>query len=299
MCVYSGSAVGVGACTMLRSKVTLPVSRHELVFRKVKLPGQRRLAQFITLKDKPQVNFKGAHRIIQELVAPKYNKKAATRDGTPPELKSRKYKKSAYKYGCNRGNRLDAQLTKTLEIFNKHLPPHSIFYDKASFGRYVGLGAAYKKWMWNKLYLPEMAYAWAWFEKMKLRPVATQVMVCNTAIGVATPIDMVCVDEKGRWVMMEWKNGSKHDFFHHTGNKMLPPFDSVSDSKYHQAHVQLLIGELLFRSTFGVAADKIAPVHWVVRVDHEYIDGWPLAEWAIKGKRAFIDKLCGTNSVKT
>lgn len=270
---------------MLRSKINLPVAKHaiSLRFLKGKSTGFKKIA-FFTIKDKPEVRLRGVHDLIDKL-CPHYSYEAATKDATPPALKTRKRKRSYRSFGMNRGRRLDTQLTKTLDIFNKHLPPPAIFYDKKALNKTKDLTKSEKSFLSNRLYLPEMKFVWAWFEEKKIRPVATQVNVGNTVIGRATPIDLVGQDIQGRWVLFEFKDGHKQKFFHHTGKNMKPPFQHIQDSKFNQAHLQLLLGLLLFRSQFPSVTDaQMSPVHYIVRVDDVYIDSYELAPWALEGR---------------
>lgn len=238
---------------------------------------------------------RGVHPTNAKKFYPKYTKKAAIYDATPitqvkhvyPTGYKRKGLVKNVKQGKARGSRLDIQLTKTVDIFQAHPGPDTqrLFYDTAYLNRYVGLKASERTFLKSKAYMPEIRMIWAWCHQQQLVPIQTQIGVCSTRLNEGTEIDLICEDQQKRISIIECKNGYINHLYHHTGNRMLPPFQKQLDHPYNQHQLQLLANVILFQNSF-----PHTPIHkhYVFRVDPHFYDVYPLEEWAVHLKDAYI-----------
>jgi hypothetical protein len=113
----------------------------------------------------------------------------------------------------------------------------------------------------------------AWFEENDLVPHSAQVYV--EFGGVFTWVDLVCKHaHTGKLVIFELKTGFRGYYEVTSGTKMLPPFDTLTDSVHNQHQLQLLYGIKLYLKNFPDADIDVASC--AVLVVNESVQVYPL-----------------------
>lgn len=106
---------------------------------------------------------------------------------------------------------------------------------------------------------------WGW------RPIISELPIYDPGLHIATKIDLICVDDKGKIILVEWKCGM--DNYGRRGNApMLGPLrKSFSNCPINQAFVQLLFTKMLLQN-YDLHPEK----SYVVQISSEGILPHPL-----------------------
>ena len=89
----------------------------------------------------------------------------------------------------------------------------------------------------------------ALISRLRLVPVGAQVVVRDEQVDLATLVDGVFVDERGRVVLVELKCG--FEGYNDTSNgRMRPPFRKFTNAPKHQHQLQLAFTRCMFERTF-------------------------------------------------
>jgi len=94
---------------------------------------------------------------------------------------------------------------------------------------------------------------WQW------RPVVSELAVHDPAINIATKADLICLDSKGRMILVELKTGFDNDFLRGTGSMHGPLAGRVSNAPLNQAKLQALVTKSIIES-HGIHVHQAAVV---------------------------------------
>lgn len=126
----------------------------------------------------------------------------------------------------------------------------------------------------------------------KLVPFIAELVVADEENKVATAIDAICLDKKGRVIVIEWKTGLAEHLFH--GNAFMTgpvPIDQFPNSPLNQAKFQLTFSCVLLAKWYGMVPHKA----YVVVVNEEGVMPYEIGEvWrtnSLSFYRSFISTL--------
>jgi hypothetical protein len=124
--------------------------------------------------------------------------------------------------------------------------------------------------------------------KLRLVPVASQVVVFYDSIAMATAVDLVCRDSNGDYVLIEVKSGFDQNLRRSSGSRLQKPFEHQFDCPLNQFHLQLLVTSILFRQTFPQCKENLA---WpqILVTNAAGCESIPLAKWAVTKSDTVID----------
>lgn len=112
-----------------------------------------------------------------------------------------------------------------------------------------------------------------WMMNHNLHPVYSQLPVVCADGNMATAIDIVAVHTITNEIwLIELKTNYNGTYHLHTNNRMLPPFESLSDSPCNQHIVQALIGISLFKATYPTLAKTRKIRTMVLRAHTKAVD---------------------------
>ena len=99
--------------------------------------------------------------------------------------------------------------------------------------------------------MPQTKAFWQAIEKLKLKPVRTQVVVAaECASGpIAHAIDVVCINSKGDYTLLEIKSGFTGYLKNCTGF-MQKPLQQLTDCPENQHQLQLCASKEMYENTF-------------------------------------------------
>lgn len=107
---------------------------------------------------------------------------------------------------------------------------------------------AFNKWCKTLHSYTEMF--WAEILRRKLRPYKTECIVGSVEHGVATAVDVVCLDPMTqKYTLIEVKTNYTHYLNKCTSRMMSVPFQDLTDSPLHQHYLQLLLTYDLYIKT--------------------------------------------------
>lgn len=86
--------------------------------------------------------------------------------------------------------------------------------------------------------------------KLQLHIKFSELCVGDRENGLATAIDLVCLDQNGGWRLVELKTGYAHAFISSCGHMLRLGDKVISDCPLNQAKIQLAISAVLFQKTF-------------------------------------------------
>lgn len=125
--------------------------------------------------------------------------------------------------------------------------------------------------------------------KLKLVPIATQVVVGDVKNRFGTAIDILCLDTRGDLCVVEQKCGFAG--YHDAGNGyMLYEFSKYRNSPFYQHQMQLALTAWLFYTSFGLQLRRAL----VVRVVDEGVHLHELAQEFLDISPAAISRMCSS-----
>ncbi len=122
-------------------------------------------------------------------------------------------------------------------------------------------------------------------EIWKLEPIRAELAIADPILMIGTAIDMVCVDEEGRLVIIEWKCGMDHYMMRGTASMRGPLGAFYSNSPLNQAYFQLLFERAILQYHYGVVPAKA----YVVQIEMDDIMPYPLPEELIRKQGVLYD----------
>lgn len=177
-----------------------------------------------------------------------------------------------------RGTWLDGSLTRTVQWFHDYrLHPQHLISTTLTLPPAVPerVRNAYAK---RSL---DTRKIWSMMFKYGLTPIGTQVGVGSLTLGVATSVDLVCLDRDKKYVLIEIKSGYETGYEDATEHTMNHPFQHRSDCEFHQHQLQLAGTRMLYQLTFPHHTLGTCRL-W--RVHTRGIDSHPLMNWAIEAR---------------
>lgn len=98
--------------------------------------------------------------------------------------------------------------------------------------------------------------------------------IYDEGLGIGTSIDMVCLDEKGYLILLEFKTGYKDYFENDDGQMMKHSLGSMRNTMQNQATCQLVASALILEKRYGVPFHRMKL--YVIRVDDDSLDIIPI-----------------------
>lgn len=120
---------------------------------------------------------------------------------------------------------------------------------------------------------------------MKLKPFLPEFDLFDESMGVGTSVDMICLDQEGMLVLLEFKTGYK-DYFQASDGFMGHSLSKLRNTAQNQATLQLTSAALILERKYGVPLDKMKL--YVIRVDDEALDIIPVEKEFIRKIGPFI-----------
>jgi hypothetical protein len=105
-----------------------------------------------------------------------------------------------------------------------------------------------------------------------LRPVMSELSLCDPELGVATKADLICLDARNRITLVEVKTGYYASWDRACGLMRGPTKKPLSDSPRNQALIQLLFTKRMIERTYGTRVDRAV----VLRVDPDGVTPYTL-----------------------
>ena len=106
----------------------------------------------------------------------------------------------------------------------------------------------------------------------KWRPVAAEVTLYDPTMKIATKADLLCIDDRGRLVLIENKTGY-YASWRRACHEMSGPFSTpISDSPCNQSLMQLMFTKRMIEN-YGVRVDRA----FTLRVDPDGVVPYPLS----------------------
>jgi hypothetical protein len=254
---------------------------------------------------------KGVHDTIKVTLAPWWNYDRFKRDGTlrfpdPPKEQYfhapssvRANRIGHGKFGLRRGSRMDLGIQRVVHLYLKHKCPLRIFYSKPTREQY------YKNMGWTqvqnddreeldsvaKAIIPEAQDLLCFLDKLKFKPLGTQVACVDFFTEVGTRADLWVEDEKsGQLRTIELKCGLKSDFKRHRGwsvesnsgrrvelfHKMAAPYESVDWSTHNEAYLQTMLTNYAMSRTVDEETRMRFGPPMLIRIDDTGVYGYDM-----------------------
>jgi hypothetical protein len=194
-------------------------------------------------------------------------------DGTEYQQRKRSRLPSRGRQGFDMGIKLEKEVGACIDLLHAYpLAPMRCLWDP-SFLLQSSLPASAK----DKLsrMMKETRAFWKEMHRRRLRPIEAQVPV--DVPGIATAVDVVCVDQMDRIVLIELKCGFKGYYFCCTDQRMKQPLHKRIDSLANQHQIQLAATRELYRATFP---ERTLGECMVLRVEGSKVHCYPLKKWA-------------------
>lgn len=109
--------------------------------------------------------------------------------------------------------------------------------------------------------------------RMKLKPFLPEFDIFDEEMGVGTSIDMICLDQDGMLVLLEFKTGYK-GYFQASDGFMKQSLSPLRNTAQNQATLQLTSAALILERKYQVPLDRMKL--FVMRVDDEALDIFPI-----------------------
>jgi hypothetical protein len=93
-------------------------------------------------------------------------------------------------------------------------------------------------------------------------PITAELAIGDTDLMIATAIDMVCMDQNGKVILIEWKTGMDYSMLRGTTQMDGPVHED--DCPLNQAFLQLLFGKIILEMQYGIRSDE----EYVVQIKH-------------------------------
>lgn len=117
--------------------------------------------------------------------------------------------------------------------------------------------------------------------RMKLKPFLPEFDIFDESIGIGTSIDMICLDQDGMLVLLEFKTGYK-GYFQACDGFMRHSLARLKNTAQNQATLQLTSAALILERKYQVPLDRMKL--YIMRVDDEALDIIPV-------EREFVRKI--------
>jgi hypothetical protein len=196
----------------------------------------------------------GLNVVLKNVFYPKYNFRKANQGPASARMMS---PADMPKLGKLRGHMLDRQVNHmtslcnngvSLELLINNKDPQTVMKDKHTVDQVRKFRTKCCGYMRDQM-IPYLI-------DQQLTPVESQCPVADQNTRVGTPIDLVCMDTAGSYVILENKCGFAHYYQRHTGNKMMDPFFYLEDSPEHQWLLYLTFAVSVFERQRHVTVNR-------------------------------------------
>lgn len=207
-------------------------------------------------------------------------------DGTITQPKKTKINPKRFKRMVKaRGTRVDTQVSKAIQWIHKHdLSPN--LFDlhgalKPDLTEKINDSNTIKqihRWLANKTIHSRLVFTA--MRRLKLVPLATQVIVRNPKLRIGTAVDVVAKDTTTDEIVLIELKAYNVATLHNYCQRLKAPFQQFTDSPLNQAFLQLSATRSLYKRTFSNETCSEKAFVFIVSDKHLQV---------FKMKRAFID----------
>lgn len=111
-------------------------------------------------------------------------------------------------------------------------------------------------------------------EEKQLTPICSEYLVYDEDIGRASAIDVLCLDKRGRIIVIDLKSMEKDIKYHgYQGQKMSYPLSSLEDSKYYKQALQVGIYHYWLKYKYDL---DVSEARYVLRIRPDFYEWIPL-----------------------
>ena len=212
------------------------------------------------LKDETGKKLKGLTKLLQRNFYPSYTYESATEQTYFPKPVP-KHAPGAFKRwrkqrgGALLGTKLGRDVAKSLKLLQKYSMPIECFFNLESTAGFYAAWITKMKTKTDKATFKSVVKSlylslfWMQMKRRKIMPIATEVPVRHATKGMGTMIDVVCLDQANRYVLLELKTGCKYQY-KHTKVKMNYPFADKDDSVHNQHQLQVAASVEMYKHTY-------------------------------------------------
>lgn len=119
----------------------------------------------------------------------------------------------------------------------------------------------------------------------KFKPIRSEYPVCDTKfLGVATAIDMICLNSSGKLILIEWKCGMAN-YFQQGNNSMDGPLKNLNNCPLNQAYLQLLFTKAIFEKQHNISIEH----SYVVQITKKKVVPYELPQSLIQQQNALYN----------
>ncbi len=108
---------------------------------------------------------------------------------------------------------------------------------------------------------PYFMKALKWLKENNLKPLFSELPVCDIDTMIGTAVDMICENKKGELIAIEWKTGMDNCFSEHKNVRLNIPFFNLFDCPRDHAFLQLAMTCFFLRKEFKLPISKAYVVH--------------------------------------
>jgi hypothetical protein len=109
---------------------------------------------------------------------------------------------------------------------------------------------------------------------MKWQPFLPEFDIYAEELRIGTSVDMICLDEKGHLILLEFKTGYKDYFENDDGTMMLRSLSGMRNTPLNQATCQLVSAAMILNRKYQI---PLSFMHlYVIRVDDEVVELNPI-----------------------
>lgn len=120
----------------------------------------------------------------------------------------------------------------------------------------------------------EVAHFVKAMKEKELTPIWSEYIVYDETVGRASGIDVLCVDKKGKLVVVDLKSMENEIKFHaYKDQKMSHPLSSLQDSKYFKQALQVGIYHYWLKYVYGY---DVSEKRYVLRIRPDFYEWIPL-----------------------
>jgi hypothetical protein len=217
-------------------------------------------ARFKSLDGSPAPS--GLLKLLERNFYPDYDKRIAT--SGPSEARSTAAGDVAtVRGGLRTGTWTDESIGKSVDLMRKYRFPMEAFWVNADYLKarhHPRLLATHLKEL-EKIYRAQVAVGqkkfkpyvrdfWITLTKLKLRVVGYQVEVRHATCPISTNADIIAIDDKGKYHVIELKTGYETYYYKHTVFPMKYPFSDQNDSCYNQQQLQLAATHCMYKQHY-------------------------------------------------
>ena len=176
------------------------------------------------------------------------------------------------------GRGFDTSVSQSVRLQQLYQLPFDVFFNKQRaevVAKEKAMTPSHRKQLYTLVNpdkrIPYVQRFWQTMRKLQLRPVDTQVGVSHPTMKLATLIDVVCMDNKGSYRVIELKSGFE-TYYSKSNGKMNAPFEDQDNSPMNQHQLQLTATDAMFRHTFPTRSIG-EPL--IMRFDSNGVDVYP------------------------